>query len=174
MKKIRRYFVYTFFVSYLLSINLSYYCVDLPNFYQNKLQTNFFSGFLALGGFLLSLKTFIIVKLHEGIFQNKTYRERFEAKYEFMKEKPGFYAPLINLSDFLVWSVGLSLVTATCQITLGFVPSRWVISICLALAVVSIALVFTAWWSIKNNLSEWFILLQQEYDENTNQGQNGE
>lgn len=142
---------------------------DLPTFYQKNLQGNLFSGFLALGGFLLSLKTFIVVKLHEGIFERDSYEERYKVECEQFPENINpYYGPLRNLSDFLVWSVGLSLITSVAQLTLGYVKQLWAVSICLGFAAVSLWLVLRAWWEIKGNLATWFELLEEEREKRNN------
>ena len=42
------------------------YTVELVQFYVQNLRSSLFAGFLTLGGFLFSAKTFIVIKMKEG------------------------------------------------------------------------------------------------------------
>lgn len=145
-----------------LSVSYITYNVDSYEFYRESLQGPIFSGFLALGGFLLSLKTFILVKLNEGVFESSLYRKRHMQNCE---RNPGhvppLYSPLKNLSDFLIWSVAFCVFTAALQLTLGFVNHFLATSTVIAFALQSIYLVFRSWWEIKGNLETWIELLQE-------------
>jgi hypothetical protein len=50
----------------------------LVRFYGENIRGSLFTGFLTLGGFLLSLKTFIIVKMKENVYDDERYIDGFD------------------------------------------------------------------------------------------------
>lgn len=105
MIKIKKIIILIFLTYLLVVILLSNsLCFDLHDFYSKKLQFSFFTGFLTVGGFLLSLKTFILVKLKEGLFDNKEYQERME-KRRALNPDLSYYGPLSRLGSFLIYCV---------------------------------------------------------------------
>jgi hypothetical protein len=137
------------------------YNIDLYDFYSKKMQTPLFTGFLTLGGFLLSLKTFILIKLKEGLYDHKHYKEMVKEK-QLLNPKYTYYGPLSRLSHFLVHSVLLALLTSFFQFSLGFLKSNIIAAIGLSLAVTTIVVVLLAWWNIRQNLNCWFEMLEKE------------
>lgn len=139
---------------------------DLYPFYADNLRASLFSGFLTIGGLLLSLKTFIIVKLKEDLFDHPEYRKRYEANRNINKNKVGMiYDPLYQLSDFLIVCVFGSIISATLQFTLGFINCSICPAICIASAFTSVVVVLTACWEVKLNLSRLFELLEAKEQE---------
>lgn len=136
--------------------------IDINTIYA-KLQGPLFTGFLTVGGFLLTLKTFILVKLNEGIYKTDTYRKRFESQQAL---DPGLrlYGPLQRLSEFLVFSVLSALSCSACQLILGSFGVRWANIFCLSLVTMTLTLVFFCWWEIQANLKIWFSILEEERD----------
>lgn len=55
---------------------------ELVLFYEKHLRGNLFAGFLTVGGFLLSLKTFILIKLKENVYDHKEYRKIYREQKE--------------------------------------------------------------------------------------------
>ncbi len=137
--------------------------VDLVQIYQNKLQIPLFTGFLTVGGFLLSLKTFILIKLREDLYDLPAYETRLRQK-QLQNNSLTKYGPLKRLGDFLVYSVAAAMLTATSQLTLGFVSNRIASALCLASAMMTIVMVLSAWWLIRENLRYWFELLEHDYN----------
>lgn len=139
---------------------------DLYTFYKDQLRSSLFSGFLTVGCFLLSLKTFIIVKLKEDLFDHPMYIKRYT---EFRNLNPkkviSLYKPLNRLSDFLIICVIGSILSAALQFTLGFINCCICPSICIASSFVSIVVVLTACWEVKLNLNELFIILEDQANE---------
>lgn len=140
------------------------YDIDLYDFYSKKMQTPLFTGFLTLGGFLLSLKTFILIKLKEGLYDHKQYLELVKEKQR-LNPQYTHYGPLSRLSHFLVHSVLLALLTSFYQFSVGFVNCSVVAAIGMSLAVTTITVVLLAWWNIRQNLSCWFDMLEKDKQE---------
>jgi hypothetical protein len=136
---------------------------DLPLLFQNRLQVALFTGFLTIGGFLLSIKTFILIKLREDLYDLPSYERRLEER-RVLNTRLSKYGPLRRLGDFLVYSVAAAIVTALLQLTIGFIPHRLASAICMAAALTTIVLVLVAWWQIRQNLRDWFDLLEKDYE----------
>src|SRR5262245_31540304 len=56
------------------------------DFYARNLRGSLFTGFLTLSGFLLSAKTFIVVKMKESLYEQDFYTRRLEMH---RKQRPG-------------------------------------------------------------------------------------
>jgi hypothetical protein len=139
------------------------YNIDLYKFYSENLRTALFSGFLTIGGFLMSLKTFIIVKLKEDLFDKPAYKKRHKENTLINAKKAGtLYEPLKQLSDYLILCVICSLVTAFLQFSIGFWEICYTAALCMSLALVSLTLVIDACWLMKKNLDQLFALLKDE------------
>ncbi len=137
-------------------------------FYSDKMRTPLFTGFLTLGGFLFSLKTFILVKLKEDLYDLPAYKKRL---LERKKLNPDLtlYGPLTRLGNFLIYCVLFSLITAVMQFSLGFLESDFAASICISLSITTIAVIFIAWWQIRVSMNEWFSILKDSEKEDTAQ-----
>ncbi|MBT0959869.1 hypothetical protein [Denitromonas iodatirespirans] len=60
-----------------------HYCEEIAKFakyYVENIRGHLFAGFLALGGFLLSLKTFIVVTMKENVYDDEKYIQNWEAQ----------------------------------------------------------------------------------------------
>jgi hypothetical protein len=138
-----------------------------PEFYASKLQMPLFTGLLTLGGFLLSLKTFILIKLKESLYENADYQDRLKKMQALSpKAKLTTYGPLRRLSSFLVYSVFGCLAAAVAQPVIGSFNYLWTQALSFSLALGALSLVFYAWWEIRANLSEWFSLLEKTNETN--------
>lgn len=139
---------------------------NVVEFYGSSLRASLFSGFLGLGGFLLSLKTFIVVKMKEGLYDHKLYRARYA---ETKKANPGnagqLFDQLGKLRGLLFASIVCSLITATLQITLGLAEHRVAVILCLAAAGFTIAMLAQSLIQINGNLQTWFQYLEIDAQE---------
>ena len=129
--------------------------VNIYDFYSQNMRGHLFAGFLALGGFLLSLKTFIIVNMKENLFSSEKYIERWEKS---VKTNPDLklYAPLSELSHILYYAIFSCLVAAILQMTLGFFKQDIASLICIYLCISSTVLLMKSLVIIKRNLDTWF------------------
>lgn len=139
----------------------AWYRYDIYCFYSQKLQMPLFTGFLTLGGFLLSLKTFILIKLKEGLYDNQYYIELVKDKRA-VNPNYSFYGPLTRLGNFLIFSVISALCTSFYQVSLGWIKCNMVALVGLGLALTTAIMVVLAWWYIRCNLNRWFELLEKE------------
>lgn len=139
----------------VLSTILYYFAPRLSIVYSAKLQTPLFTGFLTLGSFLLTLKTFILVQLKEKLYDDAGYIERI-ARLRFQNASLKLYAPIMRLAELLLIAVVMALGTALLQITLGFVEHQISSAICLSFAMGTLFLVGFAWWQIRKNIYDLF------------------
>lgn len=136
----------------------------LADVYTAKLQTPLFTGFLTLGGFLLTLKTGLLMRLKTELYETATYQQRVAVinRFNGPANQVSVYGPLQRLGSFLIVIVLLALGTSASQLTIGFLTWKPAIITCLALAAVTLTLVFAAWVEIRRNLKTWFEVLELE------------
>lgn len=129
-------------------------------FYSQNIRSSLFTGFLTLGGFLFSLKTFIVVKMKENVYDDKDYIKNLN---EQRKITPGLshYGPLKRLSNLLFLSVLSSIITSVSQFTIGLIDSPVSALICIWLSSFTIVLLIISLILIKINLDQWFSYLEK-------------
>lgn len=132
---------------------------QLIEYYGENLRGNLFTGFLTVGGFLFSLKTFIIINMKENVYDHRKYKERVEEQRE-LNRSITFYGPLKRLSHLLFVSVLASIVSAVLQLTLGLIDHWVAVLVCLWSSVFSVLLLTDSLFIIKNNLDQWFEFLE--------------
>lgn len=129
-----------------------YLCYRLDRFgvfYGDKLRASLFAGFLTLGGFLMSLKTFIVVNMKKEVFDTPQYREKFEANKDGVEQ---LYDPLKELTNVLFSTIALCITTAVMQLTLGVIDYFPAAVFCLAAAASSVMLLSWCLCLIRKNL----------------------
>ena len=153
------------FVGFALAFGaLSYFdpgTSGLRCIYDAKLQTPLFTGFLTLGGFLLTLKTFVLIQLKKELYDTDYYKAEIDKKRA-LKADLTLYGGLDRLSKLLVLSVFAALLTSVSQLSVGFIESKFAAAFCISLAVGTLALVFQSWFHIRQNLIYWFALLNEK------------
>lgn len=129
--------------------------------YGSKLQIPLFTGFLTISGFLLSLTTFIVVKMHEAVYQDEHYFKKIEI-YTRIDENYSHTKPLENLSSFLISSVVAALITSFSQFTIGNYSNFYIIVLCLSLAACASTFVFISCLLIKSNITIWIGFMKEK------------
>jgi hypothetical protein len=132
----------------------------LIDFYGENIRGSLFTGFLTLGGFLLSLKTFIIVKMKENVYDNEKYIEIYNNNKK-LNNNLLLYAPLQKLSHLLFWAILSCIVTSVLQFSLGLFQYWIAPIICIFMAAFSVSLLILSLIEIKNNLDRWFEFLEE-------------
>lgn len=133
--------------------------IDVYAFYKTNIRSYFFMAFITMGGFLLSLKTFIVINIKKELYDCDQYKKWFTESKELNPDLK-LYGPLIRLGNFLIYCVIFSILTSVSQLTIGLIPSAYASMFCIALACGTIVWVFRAWWEIKQSLSSWFDILK--------------
>ncbi|HEX8196390.1 MAG TPA: hypothetical protein VF571_09400 [Pyrinomonadaceae bacterium] len=156
-------------------INCSYITKDeLNNLYSQKLQVPLFTGFLTLSGFVLSLTTFIVVKMHEAVYQDIHYLERI-AVYKRMDKSYSHTKPLENLTSYLIIAVIISLTSSLAQFTIGNYSNSHIAIFCLSLAACAFGFILTSCFLIRENIKRWIDFMtekkQEEVKEATKKGE---
>ncbi len=154
-----------FFLSFVISaatllLVTGYFGIDLNSIYTDKIRPYIFTGFLTIGGFLLSLQIFILISLKEKLYESDAYKKIY---YQTKAINPDirFYGSLINLGRLLIACVGLSLVTSFVQISFGVIGGRLSSVFCMSLAYATLALIFFALIQIRGSLNIWFKYLEK-------------
>ena len=129
--------------------------VPLWDFYDAKLRASFFTGFLSLGGFLLSLQTFIIVNMKKDVFDSVSYTEHWnEVKY--LARAGNKYDPLRDLSSVLFFSILSCITCAILQVTIGLIRSPITVVLCIWCSLIAIIFLIECLFLIRKNLSAMF------------------
>lgn len=131
-------------------------------FYATSLRGSLFTGFLTLGGFLLSLKTFIVVNMKKEVFDSTEYFEMWSDKHALDRKNAGsLYQPLNELSDWLHYAILSCVLTSASQFTVGLIPHLAATLVCMCAAAFSIALLLVCLWRIRDNLKYMFKHLEK-------------
>lgn len=132
----------------------------LHNLYTSKnLQIPLFSGLLTVGAFLLSMKTFIIFKLKEDLYDNPKYITNVQ-ETKLSLENYDHYDGLKQLSDYLSISILGSLAGAVLNLSIGFVEAKWSSILSISVSICTISLLFYAWYLVWSNLKDWLNILE--------------
>lgn len=134
---------------------------DVCDFYAKNLRASLFSGFLSLGGFLLSLKTFVVVKVKEGLYDHARYRERVMTRQRLNKNL-SFYGPVRRLSRLLFAAVCMAIATAIAQLTLGLINHWSAVALGLGLVAATLTVLLETLFVIRANLNDWFDFLEED------------
>jgi hypothetical protein len=134
--------------------------VNVTDFFDKNLRASLFAGFLTMGGFLLSLKTGIVIKIKESVYDNDIYLQKVKDRAE-IDSSITRYGPLKRLSRVLSVSVFFCLIASISQFTLGLASTWWSTAICLAVATFAMGLLIASFVLIQMNLSQWFEFLEE-------------
>lgn len=132
-------------------------------FYQDQLRSAMFGGFLTVAGFLFSLKTFIIVKMKEDVYDAPRYKKMINRR---KKLNPNItqYGGLRNFAALLFWSVLLSFLAAISHFTIGLVPHLWAVQVAAWISIWTMFVFLASLIILQNNLRSWFEHLEEEQD----------
>lgn len=134
---------------------------NVADFYQEKMRASLFAGFLTLGSFLLSLKTGIVIKIKENVYDKTGYQEKVD-KAQASGVNTTVYAPLRRLSKLLSAAVLSALLASMLQLTLGLFSAWWAAATCLSMAAIALTYLLEAFALIQKNLWDWFDYLDDE------------
>lgn len=148
------------FISLLIFFTLKNFATfesGFYDFYAKSLRGYFFSGFISVGSFLLSLHTFVIVNLKDKLFSSEHYRKRYalsrQIKIDEIVEKD-ILKPLDRLSSFINISIWLSISTAIAQFTLGLAPYGFISVTCIWLGLLTVLFMLNSLILIRINIKD--------------------
>jgi hypothetical protein len=125
---------------------------DITTIYSNKFQVAMFAGFLTLGSFLLTLKTFVVVQFKTQLFEKNIYEKVFiDTKSKATYRLGDYYQPLDDMAKLLLLAIISALATSLCQITIGFIAHEMISAFCIALGIATLCVVCFAWWVVRHN-----------------------
>lgn len=126
----------------------------LWDYYSKHIRGNMFAGLIAVGGFLMTGKTFILVTMKQNVFDDQKYIDHFKkiSKHDNSLKR---YAPLIQLKDVLYIAVYMTIIAALVQLTVGLIPHWSTAAFSIFFSIWSIVLVIDSLNLIKKNLDYW-------------------
>ena len=129
------------------------------DFYDLRLRGYLFSGFLTTGAFIMSLKSFIIVVMKNNVYDMPWYQRMFKDRRGIKEgdavDKKELYRPLVRLSEFLHWSIVLSIFTAVSQFSFGLIERPWVAIFCVWIGLFTLLVFMNALRLLRNNILVW-------------------
>jgi len=128
---------------------------NVVEFYQKNMRASMFTGFLTAGSFLLSLKTGIVIKIKESVYDKESYQERVSKAID-LGSNVTFYGPLKRLSRVLSAAVFTALIASLSQLTIGLRMEWQAMATCLAIAALAFSLLVAAFLLIQVILRDWF------------------
>lgn len=129
-------------------------------YFGEHLRGHLFAGYISLGAFLLSLKTFIIIGMKKNVYDSDAYKKHHNklmkknGSSQQAKDKAR-YAPLVQLSDFIFFAIVFSLLAAIAQVSVGLIDHYFAALFCLWLVVFATLLLFNCLRLIKRNIDIW-------------------
>jgi hypothetical protein len=157
IKKIKWHFTICLYVlvgaTFLFSLNHDL-SSNLYDYYKSNFRNSLFTGFLTLGGFLFTFKSFAILRL-ATVFESPEYQDRHIARKQNPEYSFGFLDPLTNLNDSVFLAIALSLVTSASQLTIGLLPNWFASLVCLWLALFSTVVLARTIKLLKLNIDLW-------------------
>jgi hypothetical protein len=162
------------YVAYMHCEPKSYGCLycskldTLSVYFADNIRGHIFAGFLALGGFLLSLKTFIVVTMKDKVYDTDGYSKLWQERFELDSSIGTKYAPLSELSDLLYYAIAFSIAAAVAQMTLGLFNNIFATALALYLAAVATILLIKSLTALKKNLERLFEIIEHNNSDTGN------
>lgn len=137
---------------------------DATKLYDESLRQSMFTGFLTLGGFLLSMKTFILVNIKKGVYESDVYLKEIEKAVK-SGQHVDRYGSLFSLQKALSLATAFAIFVSLSQFTLGLLPWWPAKAFAASLAVFAFSFVAWAFWLLYMNTKRWFKLMEDEETE---------
>lgn len=136
------------------------------DFYAKNLRGSLFTGFLALGGFLMSAKTFIIVNMKKEVYDSAKYKQDWLDGRELngAENYPPLFRPLRRLSNILFYTITFSFIASISQLTIGLFESISSVVACAFLVILAACFLMLSLYLIKKNLATMFDYLDKSHD----------
>lgn len=136
------------------------------DFYAKNLRGSLFTGFLALGGFLMSAKTFIIVNMKKEVYDSAKYKQDWldGRKLNGADNYPPLFRPLRRLSNILFYTITFSFIASVSQLTIGLFESIPSVVACTFLVILAVCFLMLSLYLIKKNLATMFDYLDKSHD----------
>ena len=128
------------------------------DFYAINLRGSLFTGFLALGGFLMSAKTFIIVNMKKEVYDSEKYELTWldGLKLNGADKYWTLFYPLRRLSNIIFYTIAFCFVASIAQLTIGLFKALAAVMICFFVVIVAVCFLMLSLFLIKKNLATMF------------------
>jgi len=133
--------------------------LELSKVYTASMRGYFFSAFLGISSFLLSLLTFVVINLKEKMFDSDDYRNMYikhmglVAGDEIVKRE--LYKPLVIITTMLVFSIVFSIATSILQFTLGLSDCVWILIIPTFIPFLAISFMVLSLYQMTQLIYQW-------------------
>lgn len=134
-------------------------CCNIHYLYGTNIRSVFFSSFLAMGSFTLSLMTMFMFSLKDKLFDNEKYVQIVVASNNVMNTNINQYKSLVMISRLFLLCVFCCFITSLLQVTIGLIDHRIASSLCISQALTTIGLALFVLINVWKNLEVWFKLL---------------
>ena len=136
--------------------------IEVFNFYWS-VKSEIFGGLFTIAGLLLSVKTYIILKLEEGIYSKTSYKKDFIDAKALRKIKYDCHLqPLKNFSNALANAIAIPAGAAICQLAAAAAGAFEGILLGFGTAGAACGSLIFCWFRIKANLDVYFHHLREE------------
>lgn len=150
-------------VAYVISVYVGAKLVgsylELSDIYRSNMRGYFFSAFLGISSFLLSLLTFVVINLKEKMFDSDDYKKIY-ARHKKMNagdeiKKNDLYKPLVVITTMLVFSIACSISTSLLQFTLGLSSNCWILIIPTLTPFIAISFMVLSLYQMAQLIFQW-------------------
>lgn len=135
---------------------------DIHCLFKSTLRSTFFSSFLTMGSFTLSLMTMFMFSLKDKLFDDKKYVEDIEKTSKELGQKINRYNSLVMISQLFLFCVFCCFITSLFQVSIGLVDNKAASALCIALALSTIGLALFILIKVWKNLKIWFNILMDQ------------
>lgn len=126
--------------------------------YTEPMRNSFFTGFLTLGSFLMSVASFLVVQLNTNIYSKDRYAELHQKLDPKNSKRDG----LREFTFWIILNIVAALTTSFLQVTVGFVKVGLTDTICMLAALVTFLITGRTIYLIRRVIVDMFDWLDDE------------
>lgn len=146
----------------------------LFDFYDQSLRASFFTGFLTVATFLFAVKTHVIFKLKDSLYDSDHYKDRFQRLIQRNSDLQ-LYGPLRRFGTLLISGISLALLSAGWQLAAVWIRTDWSAVVGIGLAIVTLLFLALCIAVLAMNLRDWFNSIEEaaKAERNESPGESG-
>jgi hypothetical protein len=137
---------------------------DLVQGFADGLRRDLISPFVTLAGFLMTITTFIVLRMKESVYDSDEYIEHYEQVVAMSPagKLGSLYRPLKGLCVLLLATVVACLLTAVANATVGNFGNRLAFALCTGLASGSLGALASSLYSAYGNFKYWLDMSEKK------------